>query len=110
MRKSLCQPAFGLILAILSVPFLSAQTTPRELIVNQSGKGFALSVSGKSSPLYISSEDFPGVIRACRDLQIDIGRVTDAVPELFTGKLPQAKQAVIAVSYTHLTLPTTPYV
>ncbi len=96
MKKSLWQLGFGLIFPVLSVPFLSAQTTPQALIVNQSGKGFALSVSGKSAPLYVSSEDFPGVIRACRDLQTDIGRVTDAVPELVTGKLPQAKQAVIA--------------
>ncbi len=37
-------------------------------------KFFTLSASGKSSPLFINSNDFPGVIRALKDLQSDIDK------------------------------------
>src|SRR5512145_3136385 len=65
-------------------------------IVSQQDTGFPLSVSGKSAPLYISSGDFPGVIRAFRDLQTDIGRVTNAVPDFYSGSIPKANYIVIA--------------
>jgi len=59
-------------------------------------ENFILSASGKSSPLYISSEEYPGVIRAFRDLQTDIGKVTGVSPHLFTDTLPAEKQVVFA--------------
>src|SRR4030042_3683726 len=57
---------------------------------------FVFSSSGTSAPLYISSEDWPGVIRAFRDLQTDIGKVTGATPHLSLNTLPGEKQVVIA--------------
>ena len=56
---------------------------------------FTLSESGKSAPLFISSKDYPGVIRALRDLQTDIKKVTNAQPILSIDSLPQRKQIVI---------------
>jgi hypothetical protein len=56
---------------------------------------FALSVSGESAPLWLGAEDYPGVIRALKDFQADIGRVTNAKPELHIGSIPTAKKIVL---------------
>lgn len=60
------------------------------------GKGlFKLSASGKSTTLCISSSDYPGVIRALKDLKSDIGKVTNYEPVIAFDKLPQQKEVVI---------------
>ena len=66
-------------------------------VSNSKVKGsFALSASGKSAPLYVSKEEFSGVIRALEDLQKDISRVTHVEPQLFVDKkVPKAKEIVI---------------
>jgi hypothetical protein len=56
---------------------------------------FDLSQSGKSAELYIDSTDYPGVIRALKDLQSDIDRVTDAKPVLSIGNIPHSGEVVI---------------
>ena len=58
-------------------------------------KDFKLSESGKSTPLFISSKDYPGVIRALKDLQSDIKKVTNAEPSLSIDKFPKEKELVI---------------
>jgi hypothetical protein len=55
---------------------------------------FTLSASGKSAAIYTSETDFPGVIRAAKDLQKDIASVTSAQPEFFTKK-PSVKEVVL---------------
>jgi hypothetical protein len=65
-------------------------------VSTQDGSGcFALSVSGESAPLCVSSEDYPGVIRALKDLQADIGRVTNAEPELCVGTATASQKVVL---------------
>lgn len=64
-------------------------------VASQAGAGsFMLSAGGKSAPLYVSSTDYKGVIRAAHDLQKDITSVTHAEPAFFTDAKP-ARQAVI---------------
>ncbi|MFD1255167.1 glycosyl hydrolase 115 family protein [Mucilaginibacter terrae] len=46
---------------------------------------FALSANGKSTPLWVSEQDYPGVVRAAKDLQTDINAVTHSKPELLNG-------------------------
>ncbi len=58
---------------------------------------FVLSSSAKSAPLYISSEDWPGVIRAFRDLQTDISKVTGTVPHLYLDTLPGVKKKLVYI-------------
>lgn len=65
-------------------------------IVTTNENDFVLSASGKSSPLLISNNDYPGVIRAFKDLQTDIEKVTGSKPALFTGKPVKAGTMVIA--------------
>ena len=75
---------------------LNAASTDSTLVVSPKDGGFALSVAGKIPPLYVSADDYPGVIRALKDLQTDIGKVTNVPPELFTMAVPKSKLAVIA--------------
>jgi len=56
---------------------------------------FAISELGKSTPLYISSEDYPGVIFALKDLQNDIKNVTGIEPALSIDTLPKSNDAII---------------
>ena len=66
-------------------------------ITTQGGEdNFVLSSSGKSAPLIISSEDYPGVLRALRDLQMDIGKVTGVPPHFFIDTLPGESQVLFA--------------
>jgi len=60
---------------------------------------FTLSATGKSSPLFIESKDYPGVLRALKDLQSDIKKVTTFAPNIVFDKLPNNKQIVIVGTY-----------
>jgi hypothetical protein len=63
----------------------------------KNGKGyFPLSISGKSNSLYASQNDYPGVLRALKDVQTDIGRVTNVPPQLITDKTPSGANVIIA--------------
>ena len=65
-------------------------------ISEKNGNGyFVLAKSGNPAPLFISNDDYPGVIRALKDLQADINRVTGNEPGLSTDKLPNSKNIVI---------------
>ncbi len=57
---------------------------------------FTISASGKSAPLLISSKELPGVTRAFRDLQTDIGKVTASTPELYFDKVHDSGEIIIA--------------
>ena len=54
-----------------------------------------MSVKGKPVPLIYNSADFPGVIRAIKDLRSDLKLVTQSEPLLFVDKLSSAKEVVI---------------
>ena len=56
---------------------------------------FTLYAAGKSTPLYIESNDYPGVIRALKDLKADIGKVTNKKPSILYDKMPSQKELVI---------------
>lgn len=56
---------------------------------------FTLSSSGKSSPIYLSVSDFPGVIRAAKNLKTDITNVSEAEPPFIVEKNPTEKEVVI---------------
>jgi hypothetical protein len=56
---------------------------------------FPLAEAGKAAPLYASDSDWPGVLRAARDLQADINRVTTVTPTLTTNQAPAGKQVVL---------------
>ena len=56
---------------------------------------FTLYESGKTAPIYISSSDWPGVMRAANDLLGDIEKVTGSKPSLNKDVIPKATNIVI---------------
>lgn len=91
---------FGL---LLSVP-LQAQPEPvvpvgslqAEQIVTGApvDGGFALVRKQGAAPIWADSADWPGVLRAARDLQADVERVTGLKPDFVTGQ-PKTSGAVL---------------
>jgi hypothetical protein len=57
---------------------------------------FTLFLGDKAAPLCGSSQDYPGVMRALKDLQADIGRVSGVKPALSVDQIPAAKEMVLA--------------
>ena len=54
--------------------------------------GFTLAASGRSAPIDVDGNDYPGVIRAAHDLQMDIERVTGLSPHfLKTRRVHEAR-------------------
>lgn len=77
-------------------PQIALARNNESYISTKKGKGnFTLSASGKSAPLYVSSKDYPGVIRVLKHLQIDISRVTNAQPDLSIDTIPGSKEIVL---------------
>lgn len=56
---------------------------------------FTLASAGKSSLLLLSAKDFPGVVRAVKNLKTDIGKVTDVDPEIIFDQEPNASELII---------------
>ena len=91
---------FVVLSSLLAAAFVLAQTpssTEREAYISSEIKAgsFALSSSGSSAPICVNSHDFPGVIRAARELAKDVERVTKAKPLLFGDTIPSSKEIVL---------------
>lgn len=56
---------------------------------------FTLVEKGKSAPILISKDDYPGVHRVSRHLQTDIKNVSNANPDLLFDSLPTSKEIVL---------------
>ena len=85
-------------LSIVSLIFINGQSISDDESFISDVKGqnkLMISDEGKSTPLLISSKDWPGVIRAFKDLQSDIGKVTSVVPELLTDEYSGSTMLII---------------
>jgi hypothetical protein len=58
-------------------------------------QGVILARTGTVAPIVVGSGDFPGVLRAARDLQRDIGSVTGTTPQWHAGSAPSTPDAII---------------
>ncbi len=76
-------------------PVSSAKGKSSYVAYEKTEGAFPLSVSGRPAPLYVRSEDHPGVIRVARLLQADLARVTGAEPELLVDSLPSVKEMLV---------------
>ena len=82
-RSFLSLPALALLFCSAAV--FAAPGDPKYILF-QPGKGaFPLVQGSNAVPLRLAAGDDPGVLRAARDLQSDIERVTGARPELLTS-------------------------
>jgi hypothetical protein len=105
LSRSLRRPARPLAraaFALLSLPAaapLAAQVAPdaaASYVSSTAGpRRFTLSAAGRSAPVIVSSQDYPGVARAARDLAQDIGRVTAHAPRVALDTVPDAAQVVV---------------
>src|SRR4029079_12543193 len=86
------------LVGLLFAPTLALGQSPTDsaYVVNQSARDrFALFAAGSPAPLYASARDYPGVIRAVRDLEAAIGRVTGTRPAVSTDSFPRTRQIVV---------------
>ena len=77
-------------------PAAGSADTSSIVSTHKVASAFTLSSSGKSAPLVISTSDWPGVIRAFKDLQTDISNVTGTKQKMVFDKAPRRKEIVIA--------------
>jgi hypothetical protein len=84
---------FGIVLFLPSTVF--AIGGPAYVSTTGGRNLFTLSAFGKSTALCINSKDYPGVIRALKDLKTDIGKVTNIEPAILFDKIPHQKEVVI---------------
>ncbi|MGD0340651.1 MAG: glycosyl hydrolase 115 family protein, partial [Bacteroidales bacterium] len=84
-------------LAAVSLNELQSQPTfgTKSFIATDKGALTIYSKDGQAQ-LLISSNDWPGVVRAFTDLGNDIGKVTSAAPLLSSEKMPRSKELIIA--------------
>jgi hypothetical protein len=85
------------VFAFFSQYILLAQLTYPQYVSDIQGDGyFPIKNGNGATPLWISSSDFPGVLRAAGNLQDDVFKVSGIKPGLFVDKAPDAKQVIIA--------------
>jgi hypothetical protein len=76
-------PAAGLLGAYIS-------TTPKP-------GSLRLVAGGKALPLVVSSDDYPGVLRAANDLRDDLQRVTGVTPAVSADEIPTGQREVVLI-------------
>ena len=69
--------AAAVILGIAGARGSHAQAITSPVSTTPISGGFTLAAGGRSAPIYVSRQDFPGVVRAARDLAADVARVTN---------------------------------
>ncbi len=95
-RHKLILTALAVFIISLVQPALAAVNDSTYISTFKTNGSFPLSVAGKSAPLFLSTGADEGVIRAAKDLQADLKRVTNVQPNLTVDKkAPKAKQVVL---------------
>ncbi|GAB3962021.1 glycosyl hydrolase 115 family protein [Spirosoma harenae] len=76
-----------LVLISWQLPLFCLAIDTRVYVTNQKGEGqFALVADGKATPFITSAAEYPGVVRALKNLQADIKQVTQLLPDLKANK------------------------
>ena len=73
---------------------ISAAPLRAVVLPDNSKSGFRVVGEGRVAPIYVDSNDYPGVIRAARDLSADIGRVVGVQAEI-VNTLERPKQSPV---------------
>lgn len=83
---------FGTIINLFNCKAVSKES----YISFEATKGkFAIAESGKPIPIYASSIDFPGVLRAAIDLQSDIEKVTNSKPSFTLDEITPSRSIIL---------------
>jgi Glycosyl hydrolase family 115/Gylcosyl hydrolase family 115 C-terminal domain len=78
---------------------VSQSSAPAEgdrYVVPESEPGsFPLAEKGIAAPWVVDAQDYPGVVRAVRQLQTDMGQVSAVTPQVSVGSVPSSRQIVV---------------
>ncbi len=81
----------------ITAPAAAAATDPGSYLDHRPGPGrFPLVAPGRAAPLVVSGSDYPGVVRAVRDLSADIDRVTGVTPDVVLDQ-PSGQPDIVLV-------------
>ena len=95
-RQAGVAPLIGSFLCVLVwAPAIFALGQTRYVEFAASQGSMRLASNGTAAPIVVDSQDYPGVLRAVRDLQMDVDRVTRARPEIITERPAQAVDLII---------------
>jgi hypothetical protein len=99
--RSLIRPAASrhslwlVLLVLFSSPAAQAQTkSAAAKSATKAATDFTLAANGKAAAIYASATDWPGVLRAAKDLQADVQRVTKIEPSFSTSQ-PAGQEVVL---------------
>jgi hypothetical protein len=89
--------------ALLVIVFCLFSFASRSVAISQaryvdfvySQGSFSLAQKGDVAALYVDSQDYPGVVRAVKDLQADVARVTNNTPKIVQEQTALEKNTVI---------------
>lgn len=70
-------------------------TVPQYIQYKKTPGAFCIAANGKTASVYVSSEDWPGVIRATKDLGNDIYKVSGTHVDIIEHQLPESKSIII---------------
>jgi hypothetical protein len=77
------------------VPSARAIGRPRYVEFTATPGALRLVTGGVAAPIILDSQDYPGVLRAARDLGADIERVTKVRPRVLADETPRAADVVV---------------
>ena len=96
MKANMLYKFFSVLMLFLPFDAYAAVGEPTYVTATSAENQFVLSNFKKgSTPLVISSEDYPGVITALKNLKTDISKVTGREPEIIYTNNPNQKEIVI---------------
>jgi len=96
--KNICSLLFKTIAFLCLASLVAHAQTPGEksfIVFNKANNYLTLAENGKVAPLCVDQQEYPGVIRAVKNLQADFASVTNVSPQLFNGKISNAKAIVL---------------
>jgi hypothetical protein len=93
MKRSLV--SFFAIAILIHCELNSQPTFGTESFISSEKGILTIFSSAKQAPLLAGSDEWPGVLRAFKDLQSDISKVTSSLPDLYTDKIPGAEEIIL---------------
>ena len=96
-RRVMSALALAIAAVLGTVPTQAQALGTRQFVEldDKAGAGVVLAGNGRVAPILVGKDDFPGVVRAARDLQRDIGSVTGKTPQWIEGDPGAARDVII---------------
>lgn len=87
---------------LLGLLLLPSALFAQSYVASTGGNGrLTLATSGRAAPFVASPNEWPGVLRALKDVSSDVAKVTGITPAVALGTMPNAKEIVVAGTLGH---------